>query len=56
MIDVVCQRVQELGGERISGPVITTMPYFGDVMIATFYGPDGEVLEFYQRLQTTDDE
>ena len=55
-IDTVCQRLQALGGQRISGPVVATMPYLGNVMLATFFGLDGEVLEFYQRLQVTVDE
>lgn len=39
----------ELGVEEIGGPVEANIPPVGQVMLVTAFGPDGEMLEFFQR-------
>jgi hypothetical protein len=45
------KEILALGGEEISGPVKFDLPAVGPVILQTFHGPDGEVLEFYQATQ-----
>jgi len=39
-----------IGAEALSNPVEASMPVLGTVKARTYYGPDGEVLEFYQPI------
>jgi len=38
-----------LGGEAIGGPLELAVPPFGKVALRTFFGPDGETLELFER-------
>ena len=49
-LDETGRLVKKLGAQEISVPVIVLMPPFGKVKLATYFGLDKEVLEFYQRL------
>ena len=49
-IEQTCELVRAVGGQEISKPVQVTLPFFGNTRLATYFGPDGEALEFYQRL------
>ena len=40
---------EEVGGEAIGGPVELPVPPFGNVTFRTFFGPDGETLELFER-------
>lgn len=42
--------IGEIGATEIGGPVAMALPPVGDVLLVTAYGPDGEVLEFFQRV------
>jgi predicted lactoylglutathione lyase len=49
-IDDTVKLVQSLGGQSIGGPIQLELAPFGEIQLATFFGPDGEVVEFFQRL------
>lgn len=49
-IEQTCELVRAAGGQEISKPVPVHLPFFGNTRLATYFGPDGETLEFYQRL------
>ena len=49
-IVATCKLVKDLGGQEISEPVQVVLPKLGKVKLATFFGPDGEALEFYQAV------
>ncbi|MDA0634698.1 VOC family protein [Nonomuraea sp. MCN248] len=40
--------VASLGAEPVSSPVEVDLPPYGPALVQPFFGPDGEVLEFYQ--------
>ncbi|MFG1943650.1 VOC family protein [Nonomuraea sp. NPDC048826] len=40
--------VTGLGAEPVCPPVEVDLPPYGPALVRTFFGPDGEVLEFYQ--------
>ena len=41
--------VVDLGAELIGGPAISGLPPFGQVTASTFFGPDGEMVELFER-------
>jgi catechol 2,3-dioxygenase-like lactoylglutathione lyase family enzyme len=43
-------RIRDHGLELIAGPLVTLTPPFGRVHSFTCYGPDGEMLAFFQRF------
>ncbi len=43
------QLVEELGGEPVAGPVATELEPLGSLRLATFLGPDGELIELFER-------
>ena len=43
-------RIRDHGLELIAGPLVTVTPPFGRVHSFTCYGPDGEMLAFFQRF------
>lgn len=51
-LSAACDLVTDLGGTAIGGPVGVSFEPYGPVRLATFFGPDGEVLEFMQRLSS----
>jgi hypothetical protein len=40
-----------LGAEPVGGPVALDMPPFGPVLASTFLGPDGEMIEVFERKE-----
>ncbi|GII86136.1 hypothetical protein Ssi03_41260 [Sphaerisporangium siamense] len=47
-LDATSALVTKLGGEPVCEPVELDLPPYGPARVRTFFGPDGEVLEFYQ--------
>lgn len=48
-LDTTGARLVELGARPISPPAKVELPPFGAAVVQPFFGPDGEVLEFFQR-------
>jgi catechol 2,3-dioxygenase-like lactoylglutathione lyase family enzyme len=46
-LDLVAIRMKNLGGKRI-GAARYNSPPFGEVLASTYFGPDGEVIEFFE--------
>lgn len=40
--------IETLGGTLVAGPSMVSAPPYGDAMVATFLGPDGEALELVE--------
>lgn len=48
-LEAASGQVVALGAEPIGGPVAFEMLPFGPVAAATFFGPDGEMIELFER-------
>lgn len=50
-VDAALALACDLGGEFVGGPATMALPVFGPVRLGTVYGPDGEMVEFFQPLK-----